>query len=80
MQYVYIYGEVLPGFGARGVVAYGMDILAPIGLGGLWLARFLAVLRAAPAVPRDDIDYPHLLELCETDRENAEREEAVAHG
>jgi hypothetical protein len=37
-----------------------MDLLAPIGIGGIWLASFIAQLRGRPLVPIHDPSLPEI--------------------
>jgi hypothetical protein len=66
MRLVDIYWLVAPDFrqGAFGVS--WMDIAAPIGMGGIWLAYFLIQLGERPLMPLHD---PHLVEALEHGRE-----------
>lgn len=64
MRFVDLFWLVTPDFQKEGIYVHWMDILAPVGLGGVWLAAFLWYLRKRPLLPAGD---PHL-------------EEALAHG
>ncbi len=64
MRFVDLFWLVTPDFHKEGVYIHWMDILAPLALGGIWLAFFLWHLRKRPLLPEKD---PHL-------------EEALAHG
>ncbi len=48
------YWLVMPTFHQGGVRVSWLDVVAPIGVGGLWLAAFLAFLKAAPLLPQHD--------------------------
>jgi hypothetical protein len=48
------YWLVMPSFHQGGVRVSWLDFTAPIGIGGLWLAVFLAFLKAAPLLPQHD--------------------------
>jgi hypothetical protein len=64
MRFVDLFWMVAPDIHKQGLYVHWLDLLAPIGLGGVWLAVFLWQLRKHPLVPVND---PHL-------------EEAIAHG
>jgi hypothetical protein len=64
MRFVDLYWMVAPDFHKDHFTVSWMDFLAPIGLGGIWLAAFLWQLAARPLMP---LGEPHL-------------EEALAHG
>jgi hypothetical protein len=49
---VYTYWLVLPSF--RDLRLSWLDFAAPIGIGGIWLAVFLSLLKRAPLVPLND--------------------------
>ncbi len=51
---VSVYWMVLPALHPQGLRISWLDLTAPIGIGGLWLAVFLANLRAAPLLPQHD--------------------------
>jgi len=62
MRFVDLFWLVAPG--KQGLHVHWMDVLAPVGIGGLWLAAFLFQLKKWPLLPLQD---PHLAE-------------AIAHG
>jgi hypothetical protein len=64
MRFVDLFWLVAPNFDRAGLQVHWMDFLAPIGIGGVWLARFLFQLKKWPLLPLGD---PHL-------------GEAIAHG
>ncbi len=80
MQLVYDYYQILPGLPTRSLVEHGMDFLAPIGLGGLWLAYFLWQLRRQPLLAPHDYNREAALHLRQLDEEEAARQEALAYG
>ena len=49
---VYLYWCVMPNFPDTVVTDHWMDFLAPLGIGGLWLAYFIWQLKAYPVLPR----------------------------
>ncbi len=54
---------------------YWMDFLAPLGLGGVWLAYFLWQLQRQPLLPLHDYNREAALHLRHLDEEEAAREE-----
>jgi hypothetical protein len=66
MRFVDLYWTVAPDFLHGRFSVSWMDILAPIGLGGIWLAAFLWQLEQRPLLPLGD---PHLEEALEHGRE-----------
>jgi hypothetical protein len=65
MRMVDLYWLVAPDF-RQGFGLSWMDIAAPIGMGGIWLAYFLIQLGKRPLMPLND---PHLIEALEHGRE-----------
>ena len=62
MRYVDLLWVVVPNFtGAHFQISW-MDIVAPIGLGGIWLAAFSRQLRSWPLMPLNDPQLPSVLE------------------
>ncbi|MGH7969329.1 MAG: hypothetical protein ACREIC_11440, partial [Limisphaerales bacterium] len=51
---VSIYWMVMPTFHQSGVRVSWLDFTAPVGIGGLWLAAYLAYLKAAPLLLQHD--------------------------
>src|SRR5271157_1140923 len=66
MRFVDIYWQVAPDFPKGAPHFTWMDITAPIGLAGIWLAYFLYQLEKRPLMPLHD---PHLEEALEHGRE-----------
>jgi hypothetical protein len=64
MRFIDLFWLVAPNFNKSGLHVHPLDILAPLGIGGLWLAMFLFQLKKWPLLPLRD---PHL-------------EEAILHG
>ena len=54
MGLVDIFWIVAPGFGRPVFRIYWMDIMAPIGIGGVWLAMFIKQLKGTSTVPAHD--------------------------
>ena len=54
MRVVDLYWMVGPEFHPHGLTVHLLDILLPIGMGGIWLAFFFKQLRAMPLVPLHD--------------------------
>jgi hypothetical protein len=51
---VAVYWMVLPALNQNALRVSWLDFTAPIGIGGLWIAVFLANLKAAPLLPLHD--------------------------
>lgn len=49
-----IFWLLVPGFAAGGMHVHWMDVAAPVGIGGIWMAAFLAQLKKRPLVPLHD--------------------------
>ncbi len=64
MRFIDLFWVIVPAFYPTGFHIHWMDIAAPIGLGGLWLAMFIWQLGERPLLPLHD---PNL-------------QEAIAHG
>jgi len=48
------YWLVMPSLHESGIALSWLDLVAPLGVGGLWIASFLWVLKAAPLLPQND--------------------------
>ncbi|MHB1033084.1 MAG: hypothetical protein ACYC35_02310 [Pirellulales bacterium] len=79
MQLVFMDYQVAPGFSARGGSGFWMDVFVPVGMGGIWLACFLALLGRQPLVALHDYNRESALHLRRLDEEEAAREEACAY-
>jgi hypothetical protein len=66
MRLVDIYWLVTPDFEKGAFHLSWVDITAPIGIGGIWLAYFLSQLEKRPLLP---VNEPHLVEALEHGRE-----------
>jgi hypothetical protein len=62
MRVLDLFFLVAPEFNTQGFSIHWLDIVAPIGLGGLWLWLFLTELRQRPLLPLHD---PHLAQALE---------------
>jgi hypothetical protein len=62
MRFLDIFWYTAPAFHPAGWRLHWMDIAAPIGVGGLWLAFFFWQLRPAPLIPLQDRSVKELLE------------------
>jgi hypothetical protein len=62
MRVLDLFFLVAPEFSTQGFSIHWLDIVAPIGLGGLWLWRFLTELQHRPLLPMRD---PHIAEALE---------------
>jgi hypothetical protein len=54
MRFVDVFWLIVPAFHPAGLWVHWMDVVAPIGLGGLWLAMFVWQLRGRPLLPLSD--------------------------
>jgi hypothetical protein len=54
MTLVDLYWLVVPGYEKSGPHLHWMDVLAPIGIGGIWIAAFLWQLKSQPLLPLHD--------------------------
>jgi hypothetical protein len=79
MQLVFMDYQVLPG-AAASVLAHWLDLVVPLGIGGIWLAHFLGQLQRYPLLPPNDDNRTAALRLRHLDREEAAREEAILYG
>ncbi len=77
MQLVFMDYQVLPGSSAANLRTHWMDVLVPIGIGGIWLANFLWQLQRYPLLPPNDYNREAALRLRRLDEEEAAREEAL---
>ena len=62
MCYVDVFWIVAPGFGRPGFHVYWMDAVAPIGIGGIWVATFLKQLHGESPLPVHDSRVEETLE------------------
>ncbi|MCU1267091.1 MAG: hypothetical protein JWM21_3409 [Acidobacteria bacterium] len=62
MRYVDLLWVVAPNFPGTGFHLSWMDLVAPIGFGGVWLAAFSRQLRSRPLMPLNDPQLPSVLE------------------
>jgi len=54
INFVDVYWMVVPAFEKTGPRFYLLDFLLPVGVGGLWVASFVAQLKSRPLVPLHD--------------------------
>jgi hypothetical protein len=80
MQLVFTDFQVLPSFGVTSLADHWMDFVAPVGLGGMWLAYFLWQLRRSTVLPRHDVNAEAAAHFRQLDEEGAARREEVHHG
>jgi hypothetical protein len=52
--FVDIFWIVAPGFGRPGFTVHWMDVVAPIGIGGIWVGSFIRQLKGRSLVPVHD--------------------------
>lgn len=57
MSLVDLFWIVTPAFHPDGPRLHWMDLAAPLGVGGIWMAAFLSQLKSRPLVPLHDPDY-----------------------
>ena len=79
MQMVFMQVLVQPAFAAQGIAEHWMDVVAPLGLGGIWLAYFVSRLRGWPLLPLHDFNQAGAVHLRRSGEEEAEWEEMLAH-
>ena len=51
MRFVDLFWTVVPSFEEKGLFLDWMHIVAPIGLGGIWMAFFIGQLKKRPLLP-----------------------------
>ena len=68
MQIVFTDYQIIPGLSAEGVIGFGMAVLLPIGMGGLWLAEFLRRLHRQPLLAVHDYNCEAALHLRQSRR------------
>ena len=71
MHLVYLYYQVLPAFPDTDLSDHWMDVVAPFGMGGLWLAYYLHHLKQSPFLAlhdgnREAAIHPDLLDPAQT--------------
>jgi hypothetical protein len=59
-RYVDVYWLVVPSFEEGGLRVHWMDLLAPIGVGGVWFWLFLGRLASRPVLPLGDASLPEV--------------------
>lgn len=62
MRYVDLLWVIAPNFPGAGFHLSWMDVVAPVGFGGVWLATFSWQLRSWPLMPINDPQLPSVLE------------------
>lgn len=80
MQLVFAFYQIVPAFHVDRLSGHWMNFVAPIALGGLWLACFLWQLGKGLAPPQHDFNEASAAHLRASDEEEAAWEEAVSHG
>ena len=80
MQLLHMYYQLVPGVAGGGLRKHWIDVLPPLGIGGLWLAYYLWQFGRRPLLPLHDFNREAAMRLREIDREHAEREESLAYG
>ena len=59
MRFIDLFWLIAPAFHGEALSVHWMDLAAPVGLGGIWLAFFVRRLKSRPLLPIGD---PHLEE------------------
>lgn len=54
IRFLDVFWLVEPGFERTGFIVHWMDIVAPIGIGGIWVAAFFRNLKSGPVLPMKD--------------------------
>ncbi len=80
MQLMFQDYQVLPAFHASGWREHWMDVVAPVALGGIWVATFLWRLEKRPLLPAHDASRVIAARLRHLDEHEAAWEEALSHG
>ena len=80
MQLVFAFYQVTPAFHTDALSRHWMDFVAPVAMGGLWLACFLWQLGPAFSLPQNDFNGASAARLRASDDEEAAWEEALSHG
>jgi Ni/Fe-hydrogenase subunit HybB-like protein len=80
MQALFPQFQILPSFRPTGIGTWWMSLVAPIGLGGLWLAYYLIRVRSLPLLPSADPHAADAIHARQSDEHEAEWEESLAHG
>jgi hypothetical protein len=62
MRLVDLFWLIAPKFSKGDFLMTWTDVVAPIGIGGLWLAFFLWQLKQRPLIPFNDPQLPEVLE------------------
>jgi hypothetical protein len=78
-QLVFMYYNVVPIFVAPRWTDHWMDLVMPLGLGGIWFAGYLWTLSRRQLLPANDLNYSQAILLRELDLEEMARAETVAH-
>ncbi len=78
-QWIFMYYQVIPALEAPALIQHWMDLFMPLGLGGMWFACMLWLLKRRPLLPVYDLNYKHAAHLRELDLEEMAREESLAH-
>lgn len=62
MRLVDLFWLIGPEFHTEGLAFHGLDLLLPLGIGGIWISLFLGQLKARPLIPTHDPNLKEVLE------------------
>jgi hypothetical protein len=65
MRFVDMIWNVDPAFDRAGLRFHWMDLAAAVGVGGIWIAAFVAQLKRRPLLPPHDPDLPAVIAAAE---------------
>jgi cell division protein FtsW (lipid II flippase) len=65
MRFIDMVWNVDPAFDTAGFRFHWLDVMAAIGVGGVWIAGFLARLKRRPLLPLHDPDLPGVIAAAE---------------
>ncbi len=80
MQMLFTHFEILPSFRLENIGQWWMSLVAPLGLGGLWLAYFLIRARHTPLLPNNDPNEAKALDVRDAELREIHWEESLVHG
>ena len=60
-----MFWRVMPSFHPEGLTVHWLDLAAPLGIGGVWVAAFIWLLKGRPLVPQYELRDARLREAAE---------------